>query len=1395
MTLPLISDPKDRLLDFDEVLKNELQLIRERLKHLQGVDGESVPQSSAPESAAPFPNSRSGAKPRQTALEMDLAGLAFSGGGIRSATFNLGVLQALAHLDLLSKFDYLSTVSGGGYIGGWLAAWIKREGDPLAVEQQLKPNRQKEAAARRLLEKGLIVEDEPEPVHHLRSYSNYLSPRLGLLEIDTWTLISIYLRNLLLNLTVLVPLMLALVLLCRLLLCAFFAAQVPFPVVFAAGAGSFGLLLFGLASLGSDLRERFKQLRKPGGDGVLGSASDSPEAGGRLRRLLFHGVQTKREEVARRMHLLVFLPLLVGSALLSWLFRCDDPGFFLGDTLGNGLWLIGTGCALIGFVFGAVRWFVGVRVVRQAAPHTRPVTKQHRHDWSTTLYSAISGFLVGGLLLVLVHWLEFGTLTAGQRASLVLTLGPPLVLLLACLAIATEVGLHGRLLEEDAREWWGTVAGYLLIYACCWLAIFSLAIYSSWLVEQIDGWVQTGLAASWLTMAISGALSGRSASTFNGQGSRWRECLGVVAPPVFVVGLLVMVALLAGLIVGGGEGSYWNRLSDSDPIVCLLALLGSVGLAYLLSAHVDVNLFSMHGTYANRLIRCYLGASRRKVQWRRRDADDPQSGSVEMLPREGSSQVRATLDAPIRNWLPGRGGAPTGNDEDRERQDDLLTGFDPDDDILLSDLAIGKQQAGDHKTYWGPFLIVNTAINLVAGEELAWQERKADSFVLTPLCGGSKSTGYRWLPQFQPNVSEPCNLTLGRALAISGAAASPNMGYHTSTPLRFLMTVFNVRLGWWMENPHWADWGARGAVQRDLLLHELLGQANETGRFVYLSDGGHFENLGVYELVRRRCRFIVACDAGADPDLNFFDLGGLIRKCRTDFGIRVEIDVAPIRRQVASGRSQWHCAVGTIYYGDVDRNAVPGMLIYLKASLTGDEPSDVLAYADEHDSFPHQSTANQFFTESQFESYRALGFHIAREVFGDALTDTAGKANGRQAGRTSDSTKKRLFSRLRQRWFPPLQDLESQFLETTKEFAAVQQHLRRDMRLRGLSEDLYPELKDFSAKEEVPPQDAHLRSAGDLTKPETAGEDRERDRAELHAVSEMLQVMENTWLRLKFRRYYEHPLNRGWMTVFRRWTNSEAFSKYWPCLRGEFSPDFVQFCERELKLVLWDIRADRIRRGEEALPDNVEALKQLDKEFAFEWYAEDAAGRGIQQLVKRAADLARQVDCDPFIWVIRVTNASKEEDSELGAGNVDRPIGVILLFEPSGQGLPEGGGGYEFFVWLLGPYRNQGIGRDPDCVQPALNEAWSELARSRSGRPFSLFVRYPREAQEDGEEPVERALWSSFFHYYDFYEVGSEELGETSDIILACDSVQRERRRAQATPAPRSRRSSRTRLK
>ena len=149
-------------------------------------------------------------------LEIKRSALCLSGGGIRSASFGLGVLQALARARLLEKFDYLSTVSGGGYIGGWLSAWIhhhQRGREGVFAELRTTPER--------------TLEPESDPIRHLRAFSNYLTPQFGLFSADTWTIGATVLRDILLNWIVLLSWLAAVLLIPR--FCLFTAFSKPGP--------------------------------------------------------------------------------------------------------------------------------------------------------------------------------------------------------------------------------------------------------------------------------------------------------------------------------------------------------------------------------------------------------------------------------------------------------------------------------------------------------------------------------------------------------------------------------------------------------------------------------------------------------------------------------------------------------------------------------------------------------------------------------------------------------------------------------------------------------------------------------------------------------------------------------------------------------------------------------------------------------------------------------------------------------------------------------------------------------------------------------------------------------------------------------------------------------------
>lgn len=293
-----------------------------------------------------------------------------------------------------------------------------------------------------------------------------------------------------------------------------------------------------------------------------------------------------------------------------------------------------------------------------------------------------------------------------------------------------------------------------------------------------------------------------------------------------------------------------------------------------------------------------------------------------------------------------------------------------------------------------PYHLINVALNLQGSDDLNLHERNADYFILSKhFCGGIL-TGFC---KTQDMEKVDSHVNLGTAMAISGAAAAPNMGTATIKPLVFLMTLLNIRLGYWLPNPvkllrknnkvihgfqYWR-YSPFSGVGPIYLLKELFGLINEKSAYVNVSDGGHIENLGIYELLRRRCKYIIACDAEADPNMHFEGLAKLIRYARIDLSIDIDIDLDALRKG-EDGLSNKHCAFGTIRYGGNET----GYLLYIKSSLSGDENEYIREYRSENEDFPHESTGDQFFDEAQFEAYRALGYHIADKMEGWDVFET-----------------------------------------------------------------------------------------------------------------------------------------------------------------------------------------------------------------------------------------------------------------------------------------------------------------------------------------------------------------------------------------------------------------------
>ena len=829
--------------------------------------------------------------------EQGLTALCLSGGGIRSATFGLGVIQGLAKLGLLKRFDYLSTVSGGGYLGGWLSAWAQRHPQGIeGVTRELVGDPTSSAAP----------EQEPVEVRHLRQYSNYLAPRLGPLSVDAWTLVSIYLRNLSLNWLVILPLLFLLLAVPRMYMQAMHWAPDKYYLL-GAGVLIALLMLQGLNYVGAD----------------------RPSGGGRNR--------DQRHFIWGCLAPLGISVLLISLAWV-WFQRAMTDQYqyhWLYEW-----WFIVPFSALV-YLFSWLRHIFAIR--RQLVGRIR--TKKIREG-----VAALASGCVAGLLVWVWTRLFEGVPGSPLQLALYTCFAAPLLWTIFTLAETVFIGLSSRVTGDDDREWWARSGAWILIALNLWLSLSLIVVFGPELVSYL--WqmaAAVGGASGMLTYwAARSTLNSRRSVREPEQGQdesgfsseRLARLVLKIAAPLSVLAILILIAYISDAVLADRlptkPGQHLALLGSARLDVLVMVCLSAIGICLVMSPFINVNRFSLHAMYRNRLIRAYLGASRPRKQ----------------------------TNSPTRN---------------------NFTGFDPPDNLDMHQLWPNKASSAQARA---PLHVVNIALNLVSGEDLAWQQRKAASFTVTPLHSGGCCVGYRTSDEYGGGDG----ISLGTAITISGAAASPSMGYHTRPSLSFLLSLFNARLGWWLGNPKddktWSEPGPRFSIAP--LRDEMLGLTNDKNPWVYLSDGGHFENLGLYEMIQRRCRLIVVSDAGADPQCNFEDLGNALRKIRADLGVRIELEgggeeckIGIHARNVVQDINRY-CALFSIFYTEAaaEANKPDGRLLYIKAAVYGQEPLDVCNYAREHAEFPHEPTSDQFFTESQFESYRHLGEHVIQTIAG-----------------------------------------------------------------------------------------------------------------------------------------------------------------------------------------------------------------------------------------------------------------------------------------------------------------------------------------------------------------------------------------------------------------------------
>ena len=1074
------------------------------------------------------------------------AALCLSGGGIRSGTFSLGILQGLARCKLLSYFHYLSTVSGGGYVGSWFTTWCYRHRDGFrGVERDL---------ARASPTSKL--EPEPPPLRHLREYSNFVAPQPSLISADVWSFAAIYVRNLIINWSVLIPLLLAFVLLPRVMLAVLYMPVLHHGPSHPTLAIVIKGLLLCAGLLFSVIAVLYITLNRPSRADALASCPFLVNRRSQGAFLWWSLLPTVLAGVCLTVFWGSFRDTHLTQKISFW-----EGMNVVGLTLPFGLLLIGLGIALYG----------GALLTACALLRRSP-------KLGDVLAALITGS-VGGVLTWLVLYTVFTNPTPDRSglplmpALYVLSAVPVYLLIFFVSATAFVAATSRRAasrtrqwfsIEDEDREWLGRHAAWLLIAAVGWLVFSALALFGPvFLVETPR--LLSGIGG---LAGIIALIGGRSAKTPGASDPAtkpgWKELLvehGLSIAAIVFIALLVAVLswagswLLSWIIATWFDGlrpdallewqrvgpeaaqalwdpetqrwivrKLWTVTTPNGQLAILYHvpwwLAGPVTLAlgviaYLLARFVvNLNKFSLHAAYRARIIRGFLGGSRpaddrepnpftgfdpqdnvqmhelrpgllneasfktdglARLAARLRDSQQTSTGTESLLSRyvaardarqRGDGEIVNVPYAAVYQHLSGttkmllgyhQGLNPPSQSLKRALIEDLnrlietdLLEIEPFKRLPVSDrvgaLLVrlcapglpgplptradsieawlpdhGRGQSailvrraildetleeveplGPPPPPWATYRlmhIIGTALNLVGGKRLAWQQRRAESFTISPLHCGSLFTGYRPARHY----GGPDGISLGTAVTISGAAVSSNMGYHSSSAaVTFVLTLFNARLGWWLGNPGpagmqtYTEAYPRSSITP--LRLEAFGLTDDSSPYVLLSDGGHFDNLGLYEMVLRRCRVIVVADGGQDGAAVFDDLGSAIRKIRIDLGIDIEFDdpmrIYPRRRNLhdeapANQRDGTYFAIGRIGYAAVDTvttrpgntvAAPDGVLIYVKPAIYGEEPRDVVNYAAANPDFPHQSTLDQLFDEAQFESYRRLGLWVIQQI-------------------------------------------------------------------------------------------------------------------------------------------------------------------------------------------------------------------------------------------------------------------------------------------------------------------------------------------------------------------------------------------------------------------------------
>lgn len=918
-----------------ELLQEERELIETRRRRLRELDVPCDPP------LPPASADRPGRLP---------FGLALSGGGVRSATFCLGVLQSLARTHVLPRFDFLSTVSGGGFIGGFLGLSIQRSSVPHTSEE--------------------LAGTRTRTIRWFRENGRYLTPN-GM--IDLWGAAAMMVRNWFSVHVVVATSLLVLMLLgqvARLLVqcCGPLALQQALPIATPGVANEIlwspwawfailsALLLFAPAAWAYWLNQRSGGLLAPFAWCVLTVAG------------------------------------AVGSRLIPA--GPDNPVLTAFAWFAQGIAVL---AALTFLTWALAALLVFTRMRREEdstarRPSDRPSSAEQRADVEERSSSltgiALSATVAGAALLaaaILTLWrFEWGTarlLLAGSTLAGLVT---------GALLLRTLSGNSSRprrRLVRNALSQHATTALLLigLFLGAAFIDTIGQSAYQ-WIAIRIQpgraGW--GGFASLVLSLFPAGsALIPWVQRVWGLLGKRLKRSTGLV---LAVAAVLLAVLYLSGLsVISYAIGQGGAPLGEPpNSIPWLLYWLGGLLLSALAVSRLFgfVNTSSLHDFYVSRLNRTYLGAT------------NPERF-------EGAKPVTQALendDEEFSTYAPHENGGPlhvinvTLNETvSGESQIEQL-------DRHGLPFAIGPCGVSLGVKRHAAWARERTALNTREPDRGVDQDNYTIWPHRTDIRPEALSLGY-WMGISGAAFTTGTGYRTTLGTSLLAGLFNVRLGFWWDSGVRPSTRRGEPRLP---LGERIARLGSRLVPVQTALLEEFLARFHGPARRRwYLSDGGHFENTAGYELIRRRVPVIVLCDCGADPTYCFEDLGRLVRLARTDFGARirflktreqlsaVEDEVGPLeglgRLQDLVPRptrghplplSRAHMAVGQVTW----ETGNPSLLLVLKPTLSLDLPADLLEYHCRNNAFPQQPTSDQFFDENQWECYRELGSEIGCRV-------------------------------------------------------------------------------------------------------------------------------------------------------------------------------------------------------------------------------------------------------------------------------------------------------------------------------------------------------------------------------------------------------------------------------